>query len=412
MSSRKFKLLLGSLALLLVIVACSYTSSATLVPSLAPAATDTLAPAPPSATSLPVATVPVPTDTVPPATPAPTAIGLPVVNSPSINYLDMLDNQDGWALSNGAVLRTIDGGSTWLDATPGGFGSSAASSFFLDANTGWVAVMGSDPTDGTLYHTSDGGVSWNSYTVPFGGGSLHFVDAMHGWELIGLNAGMSHESVAVFRTGDGGQTWSRVFINEPGASGSSDTLPLVGDKNGITALDVDHGWVTGTQPTDDFIYVYTTQDGGTSWSHQDLAVPSGYSPAQTAANLPYFFNSSQGVLPVLLFSSNNGNGTDFYVSQDGGQHWLPTTPVPQGGFLAVGSPVDFYVWDGSTPLYASHDGGATWSTLTPNIDIKDNMISMQFVNATTGWALTGDASNNTVLYRTTDGGLTWDSLNP
>jgi photosystem II stability/assembly factor-like uncharacterized protein len=407
MFTNKYKILLGSLAILLVIAACSYTSSATLVPTLAPVATDTLAPA----TGLPAATEPVPTDTSPaPATAAPTVISLPPVNSPSINYLDMLDNQNGWALSNGSVLRTTDGGSIWLDATPTGFGSSAASSFFLDANTGWVAVMGTDPTSGTLFRTSDGGINWDSFTVPFGGGSLHFVDAMHGWELIGLNAGMSHESVAIFRTGDGGETWSRVFINEPGAPGSSDSLPLVGDKNGITAVDVDHAWVTGAQPTDDFIYVYTTQDGGTTWSHQDLAIPSGYSPSQTGANLPYFFNSTQGVLPVLLFS--NSNGTDFYVSQDGGQHWLPTTPVPQGGFLAVGSPVDFFVWDGGATLYASHDAGATWSTVTPNIDIQKTMISMQFVNAATGWALTGDASGNTVIYRTTDGGLTWNSLNP
>ena len=221
---------------------------------------------------------------------------------------------------------------------------------------------------------------------------------------------MSHESVAVFRSDDGGQSWTRVFINEPGAPGASDSLPLVGDKNGITALDVNHAWVTGAQPTDDFMYVYMTQDGGTTWTHQDLTIPNGYSPSQTSASLPYFFGANQAVLPALLFS--NSNGAEFYVSQDGGQTWTATTPVPQGGFLAVGSASDFFVWDGGTPLNVSHDAGATWSTLTPNINIKDNMISLQFVNATTGWALTGDASNHTVLYHTTDGGLTWNSLNP
>ena len=97
--------------------------------------------------------------------------------------------------------------------------------------------MGADPTTGTLYHTSDGGATWTSTTVPFGGGSLMFVDPMNGWELIGLSAGMSHQAVAIFRTSDGGATWSRIFIDDPSVAGYSDSLPLVGDKNGIAALD-------------------------------------------------------------------------------------------------------------------------------------------------------------------------------
>ncbi len=139
----------------------------------------------------------------------------------------------------------------------------------------------------------------------------------------------------IYRTSDGGATWSRVFTDDPNTPGSSDSLPLVGDKNGITALDNLHAWVTGAQPSSDFIYVYATQDGGTTWAHQDLAMPAGYSGAMTGPSQPVFFGTNEAVLPVLFFANNNG--TDFYVSHDGGQSWNATTPVAQGGFLAVAS---------------------------------------------------------------------------
>lgn len=399
MVSIRYKILAGGLAVLLAALACSLGSTSTpVIPAV---------PTIPSIPAVPVATA---TATAVPATTAPASSSLPVAASPSIQLLDMLDVNNGWALTDTAVIRTTDGGSSWLMASPSGLSGSPSSAFFLDASTAWLAVMGADPTTGTLFHTTDGGASWSSAAVPFGGGSLKFTDPLHGWELVGLSAGMSHEAVAVYRTSDGGTTWTRAIIDDPSVSGYSDSLPLVGDKNGISALDAAHAWVTGTQPSDDFIYVYATQDGGTSWIHQNFSIPSGYSPAQTSANLPVFFGSNQAVLPVMLFSNNNASV--FYVSQDGGQTWTATTPVAQGGFLAVASASDFFVWDGGTSLNASQDAGANWTTITPNVKLKDNLVSFQFVNATTGWALTSDANSHHILYKTTDGGATWTILIP
>ena len=414
MRSHQCKILLGGVVVLLTILACSTGSttlptSATLPPaSSAPAVTDTPATLPAtSAVTVPAATD---TGTPAPASTAPSLPALPVAASPSIQSLAMLDPDNGWALTDTGVVRTTDGGSSWYNATPSGLNGAPSNPFFLDASTGWLAANSDNPTTGTLYHTNDGGASWSATTVPFGGGSLHFIDAMHGWDLVGLNAGMSHQAVGIFRTSDGGMTWSRIFINDPSVAGYTNSLPLVGDKNGITYLDSKHAWVTGTQPSSDFIYVYASQDGGITWAHQDLAIPAGYSGAMTGANLPVFFGSNEAVLPVLLFANNNG--TDFYVSHDAGQTWSSTTPVGQGGFLSAATANDFFVWDGSAPLNVSHDAGASWSTVTPNVNIKDNMVSMQFINASTGWALTSDANNHRMLYKSVDGGATWAVLIP
>ena len=418
MRSSQFKILLGGVAVLLSILACSTGSTAMpTIATLPPASTGaagsgTASPLPETAVPT-VAAVPAgPTNTAtpPPVTAAPGLPALPAAASPSIQSLVMLDLNNGWALTDTGVVRTVDGGTTWFNATPPGLNGAPASPFFLNAGTAWLAAGTGDPTTGTLYHTTDGGASWSTTTVPFGGGSLDFIDAMNGWEMVGLSAGMSHEAVAIFRSSDAGVTWSRVFIDDPSVAGSTDSLPLVGDKNGILALDNNHTWVTGSQPSNDFIYVYASQDGGTSWAHQELAIPPAFSGAMTGADLPVFFGSSEGVLPVLLFANNNG--ADFYVSHDGGQSWSATTPVGQGGFLSAASPKDFFVWDGSAPFSASHDAGASWTTVTPNINIQDNLVSMQFINASTGWALTSDANSHRMLYKSVDGGATWTVLIP
>ncbi len=350
---------------------------------------------------------------IPTAIPVTPTTSLPVVSSPQIDTIHMLDANNGWAISDTNVLRTADGGATWYNVTPSGassFGFNAAP-FYLNASTAWIALPGTDPTNGTLYRTTDGGVTWSSNTVPFGGGSLNFLDGSHGWEQVGLDAGMSHEAVAVFTTGDGGSTWTQVFTDEPNATGSSDSLPLVGDKNGITALDASHAWVTGAEPVGDFVYIYMTADGGHSWTHQDAPIPSAYAGGMTNADLPSFFGAGTGVLPVVLIGTG-GNGVDFYLSHDAGQTWTASQPVAQGGFVSVASQADFFVWDGGTTLNVSHDSGSTWSTVTPNVDIHDTLSSFQFVDATTGWALTQDASSHHSLYKTTDGGKTWTAVIP
>jgi len=412
MRSLQIKILLGGLAVLLAMVACSTVSPsmptiATLPP--APVVTDTVTPIP--ATATPTVPAAIKTDTSVPATPAalPT---LPVAASPSIQSLYMLDINNGWALTDTGVVRTTDGGSTWYNAMPSGFNGAPGNPFFLNTSTGWLVTGTDSPTAGTLYHTTNGGATWTSASVPFGNGShIFFVDPMNGWVLNGLSSAMSHQAVAIYRTSNAGGSWSRVYINDPSVPGYTNSLPLAGDKTDITASDTTHAWVIGSQPSNDFIYVYISQDGGTTWAHQNLSITSAYnSNAMTGASRPIFFGSNDAVLPVLLFANNNG--TDFYVSHDGGQTWSATTPVSQGGFLSVASASDFFVWDGSAPLNVSHDGGSSWSTITPNVNIKDNMVSMQFINATTGWALTSDVNSHRMLYKTVDGGATWAVLIP
>ncbi len=160
------KVLPGGLALLLALLACSVVSPA--LPTLAtlppvPPTTDTVSPVPATATPLPATTTPAAPATPTAATAAPAAApkalpNLPIAASPSIAILYMLDVNNGWALTDTGVVRTMDGGVTWYNATPAGLNGAPVTPSFLNVSTAWLAAMGSDPTTGTLYHTNDGGV--------------------------------------------------------------------------------------------------------------------------------------------------------------------------------------------------------------------------------------------------------------
>src|SRR5512140_3255311 len=144
--------------------------------------------------------------TVPRATPTPLPINGAAVTSPALATIHMLDENDGWGISDTTILRTQDGGQTWYDVGPKHTGQLgyAADSSFLDTQRGWVLTP--DPTDmlkGTLLKTSDGGANWQSIPVPFGGGDLHFLDTKNGWMMAGLGAAAGSMGIAVFRTDDG-----------------------------------------------------------------------------------------------------------------------------------------------------------------------------------------------------------------
>ncbi len=349
-----------------------------------------------------------PTETQIPPTETPRA--LPVVPSPAITFIDMLDEMNGWAIGEAYVLRTMDGGATWLNATPAGLTNVgfSATSFFMNAATAWLVLPSANYTTGTLYQTADGGLTWNSSPVPFSGGSLQFLDAQSGWMLASLGAGAGSEAVAVFQSTAVGASWKKVYVNDPTLPGSSDSLPLSGQKSGMTFLDATRGWVTGNVPMDGYVYLFKTQDGGHNWAHQEVSLPDGFETAMTSADAPRFYTSTDGIFRLGLYAAVPS--TVFYLTQDGGATWTPTFPVNMAGRYAIANLRDIWVWDGGAGMLVSHDSGMTWSLVSTNINVTDTLMQIDFVDATTGWALTGDVNSRYSLYKTTDGGATWTAL--
>ncbi len=354
----------------------------------------------------PILTPEPPTATVSP-------INLPLAESPQLVQFHFINENDGWGTTETKVVRTNDGGVTWYDATPPTLAEANYAPFaFLDPQTAWVLISSADFTLGTLYRTDDGGLDWGTYSVPFGMASLQFLDSQNGFALAALGAGAGSEAVALFKTTDGGLTWTRVFINDPTVEGSSDSLPLGGQKTGFTFLDGSRGWVGGSVPVDGYIYLYATQDGGVTWNETNLALPAGYESAQTSNDAPQFFSATDGILAVTLVSpSEAGPLAVIYRTTDGGLTWTPGQPI------ARDLPADFHsfnegvIW-GISEFLVTRDAGQTWGAVVPNENFSDVITSFQFASSLVGWALVSRDSADTSLYKTTNGGATWTLLIP
>ena len=382
------------------------TGSASEAESVNP--TDTLVPLPELVTE-------VPTDTPAPLaddTPIPPTIAAPIVSSPDITFLRMLNELDGWAITENAILRTTDSGSTWYNVSPQGvtgFGYGTAN-IFLSVSRAWVMVTDwSDPVgSGLLYRTSDGGLTWTVYPVPFGGGDLTFIDEENGWMMAALGIAAGSMGVAIYKTDDGGATWTQTYTNDPNLENASDSLPLGGIKSNLTPLDTDTAWVGGVVYALETFYFFKTSDGGQTWAPQTLPAAPGMQNTEVSIESgPIFTTPNDAILPIRFAGETYRTG--FYATHDGGLNWEFLTFMPGSGAVDFVSPTDGFFWTGEQ-FFVTDDSVQTWTTVNSDVLFGNSFAGMDFVNTRTGWVWTYDETGQYGLYKTTDGGVTWVSM--
>ncbi len=154
--------------------------------------------------------------------------------------IKLTDPQTGIIVGRyGVILRTVDGGDSWVQM------SSGASDGLSAVDFPTAAVGYATSASGRLLKTSDGGTSWTTLTTGVSEDlrGVRFVSAARGW-VVGAGG-------AILTTADGGATWGR----QPSGTGKA--------LAGVDFVSSTHGWAVGATGT-----ILRTTNGGSTWTKQ------------------------------------------------------------------------------------------------------------------------------------------------
>lgn len=309
---------------------------------------------------------------------------------------------------NGIILKTTDGGQSWnIKLTSNVIPSNFLRVTFVTKNLGFATRAHSE-----LYRTIDGGETWTRTGFNADAGySIHFVN-----ENVGFVAG---EHGAIHKTTDGGVTWDWVGF---------DGRIWANDINSIFFVNEKHGYATGMRGR-----IIRTFDGGATWEQysvtynqiSQLEFPSqttGYALlwnsilrtenggrdwAKTANPEVSYISGIDFVTNEIGYAAgggSSGNVYNIYKTSNAGATWLLQSK-PQIGDIRkiyfINENVGFATAGGTAKTI---DGGQTWTIVS-----STQFRCIQFVSPLIGYANSVGWSNNKI-YKTIDGGDTWLSV--
>ncbi|HEX2927550.1 MAG TPA: hypothetical protein VHP38_15055 [Ruminiclostridium sp.] len=182
----------------------------------------------------------------------------------------------------------------------------------------------------------------NTYVTLSPSKERFFVNSNEGWKAAYTPKGMFSEEMILYKTKDGGKTWTEIADSKNKES----TLPG-GDKIGMSFVSLAKGWITVDTPWQGIVGLYMTSDGGVTWSQQKPHVPDEYQNSELHTVPPLFFSALKGVL-LSFASEDNKRIPIFYITHDGGESWTPFTNKERGIFDGItcsiksGTPEDIY----------------------------------------------------------------------
>lgn len=281
----------------------------------------------------------------------------------NFTQIDFPDNVNGWALATTAssahsnLLATADGGTHWNTIDTKGL--SFVKIDRVDKNSGFGY------TASGVYHTSNGGSSWQEITTPANTRGAYFTDVKNGWAVV-LVPGKSNK---VMRTVNGGRTWTNsLTVATPVTIGGE----IYNQGSQVYAL------LYGDSGMSQVSYsLYASSNGGKQWKQIFAQSTAGGGPAPGGGNL------GQGKGPA------NPGG------HPGNMQLIGSNTA----YLSAGSPAS-----GLASVGRTYDAGKSWSNVNPTIEGYASRIS--FLSVKTGWiVITGHL--NPSIYVTHDGGTTW-----
>lgn len=321
-----------------------------------------------------------------------------------------------------AVLTSVSQGADWREVLrPLQEDAELADVCFVDATHGWAVG-----DRGVIWHTDDGGRSWRLQTsgVNCRLASVCFLDAQTGWAAGGVSQPYTHTTVGVLlATRDGGRTWLQ---------DKSLLLPAI---HRIVFFNATHGWALGESSAMFPTGLFTTDNGGRSWTPLTGLGLQGWLAGDFTDGFTGAVAGRRGALAVVrrrgleetrtpdlglrgLRQLRLAGPTGGWLVGDGGlvlrtEDLGRTWQTPPGDVAAaVGNDFDFkaldvrgqHCWIAGAPgtrVLHSADSGRTWQAFATNYALPIH--DLEFIDDQRGWAV---GALGTIL-ATHDGGRTW-----
>ena len=301
------------------------------------------------------------------------------------------DNNGGTNGGDGDDVDGDNGGSqlsgNWINlssninavATDCGFGYTDYSDvFFVDENEGWVTSS----CIAEIYHTTDGGESWEMQTTQFPCNAIWMISKNEGYA--------GGDNGRVYRTTDGGKNWNAIggigntlsdISFSSGAStgfvcGQNSAYAKIGPE-GVTMIEKitngDIGSVSATGPDEAYFFgcsLMLHYNGSGMWADQDR-----HSTGYIYAN--FMLNSKQGWAA----------GADIIINTVDGENWFPqTSPTTNRGMFDVFFLNENEGWVIGERGLIMHttNGGTTWTVEAEGV--TDNYLrAVHFPSSNVGY---------------------------
>ena len=272
----------------------------------------------------------------------------------------------------GRIIKTQDGGKTWKEHAPtyNMIGQIA----FTSENIGYVRA------GNEIFKTTNKGTDWIKLGAPLKDQhtrQFDFINDETGFAIAGGTVGTSGNSGQVYKTTDGGKTWSRAHSVFELMMENIYSIDFVDEKLGFAS----GGYNWGA--------VLKTVDGGVNW--------------KTVGS--YSFGQIQFVNSQIGYARNINNYYDrIYKTTDSGETWQLTfeTETDIAAFDFVNESVGYAIGDYGK-FYKTVDGGTSWQELKAPYEFYRDV---KFFSADFGYILDEEGA----LFRTRDGGQTWEKI--
>lgn len=348
------------------------------------------------------------------------SIALDPTNSNTIYVGTGEENFSGDSYYGAGILKSTNGGTAWAhlcgpfcgpvgqDGFYGGGARIGALAVSPANNQVILAAVALLSKDG-IYRSADGGKTWTRVLSGNPGTAVLFDPVNGSTAYAGLSNSFSGGTESVFKSTDGGQTWSA--DNGSGAN----VLPLANAGRIVLAMDPSHTATLyagiANVSTGSLLGLFKSTNGGTNWAK--LTSTPDYCNPQCS------YDNTMAVDPANsnVIYAGGAYSTTLVRSLDGGSSWSVLQAAANFGFLHADMHALAFASDGSK-LYLANDGGvySTTQITAPNpafTALNSTLATAQFYPglsidpANVAHAIGSTQDNGTELY---SGVLTWNDV--